>query len=66
MATDDFFRNRLDGMIDLRHPLAVLATRMPWAQIEASLAPAFAHKNRPGVLREDVDLFGCERPVLPS
>jgi IS5 family transposase len=27
--TDDFFRNRLDQMIDLRHPLAVLANRMP-------------------------------------
>jgi IS5 family transposase len=26
-------------MIDMRHPLAVLATRMPWAQIEASIAP---------------------------
>lgn len=30
MATDDFFRARLDQMIDLRHPLAVLASRMPW------------------------------------
>ena len=38
MATDDFFRARLDSMIDLRHPLAVLATRMPWAEIEAALA----------------------------
>jgi hypothetical protein len=28
--TDDFFRNRLDQMINLRHPLAVLASRMPW------------------------------------
>lgn len=34
--TDDFFRNRLDQMIDLRHPLAVLANRMPWQEIEAS------------------------------
>jgi transposase, IS5 family len=34
MATTDFFRARLDAMIDLRHPLAVLATRMPWAQID--------------------------------
>ena len=34
MQTDDFFRARLDQMIDLRHPLAVLANRMPWAQIE--------------------------------
>ena len=25
MATDDFFRARLDAMIDLKHPLAVLA-----------------------------------------
>lgn len=32
--TDDFFRNRLDQMIDLRHPLAVLASRMPWQEIE--------------------------------
>ena len=29
MATDDFFRSRLDQMIDLKHPLAVLATRLP-------------------------------------
>lgn len=34
----DFFRNRLDLMIDLRHPLAVLANRMPWQEIHASLA----------------------------
>jgi len=33
MATDDFFRARLETMIDMRHALAVLATRMPWAQI---------------------------------
>ena len=36
MAAEDFFRARLDSMIDMRHPLAVLATRMPWADIEAS------------------------------
>ena len=29
MPTDDFFRARLDQMIDLRHPLAVLANRLP-------------------------------------
>ena len=58
MATDDFFRARLDSMIDMRHPLAVLATRMPWAAIEASLAPAIAHKDRDGRLVQDADLFG--------
>jgi transposase, IS5 family len=58
MATDDFFRARLDGMIDMRHPLAVLATRMPWSEIEASLAPAFARRDRAGRVVEDANLFG--------
>jgi transposase, IS5 family len=58
MATDDFFRARLDSMIDMRHPLAVLATRMPWAEIEASLAPLLAHKDRSGRVIQDADLFG--------
>jgi len=58
MATDDFFRARLDGMVDMRHPLAVLASRMPWPQIEAALAPAFAHKDRKGRTVEGADMFG--------
>ncbi len=58
MATDDFFRARLEQMIDLRHPLAVLAKRMPWAQIEAALAPTFARQRRPGKTIEGDDLFG--------
>ncbi|SAL06747.1 hypothetical protein AWB78_08226 [Caballeronia calidae] len=56
--TDDFFRARLDQMIDLRHPLAALAGRMPWAQIEAALAPAFARRNRQGEVVCGSDLFG--------
>jgi len=43
--TDDFFRARLEQMIDLRHPLAVLARRIPWAQLEAALATAFERKG---------------------
>jgi transposase, IS5 family len=58
MATDDFFRARLDSMIDMRHPLAVLATRMPWSEIEAALAPALAHKDRSGHVVPGADLFG--------
>jgi transposase, IS5 family len=58
MATDDFFRARLDSMIDMRHPLAVLTTRMPWAAIEAALAPLPAHKDRSGRVLQDADLFG--------
>jgi IS5 family transposase len=56
--TDHFFRNRLDHMIDLRHPLAVLANRIPWQEIEASLAQRWARKVKAGKKIEDLDLFG--------
>lgn len=58
MSTEDFFRARLEQMIDLRHPLAVLAQRMPWGQLEAALAPAFERKARDGEMVEGLDLFG--------
>ena len=45
-------------MIDLRHPLVVLTGRLPWSQIEAALAPAFARKNRLGRVMPGGDLFG--------
>ena len=54
-STDDFFRSRLDHMIDLRHPLAVLANRMPWQEIEASLAHRFARQAKAGKKIEDLD-----------
>ena len=57
-ATDDFFRSRIDHMIDLRHPLAVLASRMPWQAIEARVAQVFSRKGRAGVTMPDLDLFG--------
>ena len=78
MSTPDFFRSRLDSMIDLRHPLAVLATRMSWASIEATLAPMFERRSRDGRMSEAVDLFGVNslefaggvsaagRPRLPT
>jgi len=58
MPTDDFFRARLDQMIDLHHPLVVLANRLPWPDIEAALAPAFERKNRQGRVVEFSDIFG--------
>ena len=57
-ATDDFFRARIDHMIDLRHPLAVLSSRMPWQEIEARVAQVFSRKGRAGVVMPDLDLFG--------
>lgn len=58
MGSDDFFRARLEQMIDLRHALVILANRMPWTQIEAALAPAFSRPARPGREVEVEDLFG--------
>jgi hypothetical protein len=63
MSTPDFFRSRLDAMIDLRHSLAVLAMRMPWMSIEAALGPVFERRAREGQVSEGIDLFGVA-PVL--
>ena len=54
MSTPDFFRSRLDGMIDLRHPLAVLANRMPSTSIEATLTPIFERRAREGRVSAEV------------
>lgn len=56
--TADFFRARLDQMIGLKHPLAALAQRLPWEQIEAALAPAFARRDREGRTIAGEYLFG--------
>jgi IS5 family transposase len=58
VSTPDFFRSRLDAMIDLRHPLAVLAGRLAWDRIEAALAPKFEHQDRPAVQTAGSDLLG--------
>jgi len=58
MTTDDFFRSRLDQMIDLKHPLVVLATRLPWAVIEAAVAPKLAHQAKPAKRIAGEDLAG--------
>lgn len=63
MGTPDFFRSRLAEMIDLRHPLAVLSTRIPWVMLESSLAECFARNDRPGTTRTVDDLFGSRLQV---
>jgi IS5 family transposase len=58
VTTPDFFRSRLDAMIDLKHPLAVLATRLPWGAIEAALAPKLARQALPTKRVQGQDLLG--------
>ena len=64
MQPVDFFRNRIDAMINLNDPLAVLASRLPWHQIEAAVAAKFEHKNRPGEVLKAQDLFGSTETVV--
>lgn len=54
MHTPDFFRSRIDTMINLSDPLAVLATRLPWRQLEELLTPKFARLERVGDVLERV------------
>lgn len=56
--TTDFFRARLDGMVEHKHPLVVLSKRLPWAAIEQALAPHFARQARPGSKRVTQDFLG--------
>ena len=64
--TDDFFRSRLDQMIDLHHPLVTLSHRLPWAHIEEVLAPSFAPKVRTGQPLTDFDLFGPNTSIVST
>lgn len=52
VETDDLFRARLDTQINLKHPLAVLAQHIDWAEIERTFGSHFAS--------------GRGRPALPS
>ena len=58
MATDDFFRHRLDTMIGLRHELVLLADRMPWDALVQSLQPAFERKATADKVSNSIDLLG--------
>ena len=51
------------SMIDLRHPLGVLTTRIPWASSEATIAPLLERRAREGEVTEGTDLLSVA-PVL--
>ena len=66
METTDFFRCRIDAMINLRHPLAVLASRLPWSAIEAPLAPKFERRDRPGHVIDGHDMLGATATLVSA
>lgn len=59
MQPVDFFGARIDAMINLNDPLAVLASKLPWKEIKAVIASKFEHQHRTGEILEAQDLFGA-------
>ena len=47
-GSGDFFRARLDQIIDMEHELVRLAEAIDWGWIDGELAEAFSDKGRPG------------------
>jgi IS5 family transposase len=58
MSTPDFFGARLEQRIDPKHPLAGLATRMPWAVLEKALPSKPEAAAQPVATKQVEDLFG--------
>jgi IS5 family transposase len=44
---DDLFRARLDQIINMKHPLVVLADKIDWAWLDEQLAENFSDQGRP-------------------
>jgi IS5 family transposase len=53
-------------MLDLRQPLVVLSSRLPWQQMEASIAHLFVRKAKAGVRQPEIDLFGQGAQQAPK
>jgi transposase, IS5 family len=64
METLDFFRSRIDAMINLNDPLSVLAKRLPWGLIEATVAAKFERQNRAGQSLDGAAVFGPTAVVV--
>ncbi len=64
MQPVDFFRNRIDAMINLKDPLAVLTKKLPWSAIEAAVAQKFEHQVRSGQVLKSQDMFGTTEALV--
>jgi transposase, IS5 family len=62
----DFFAARISAMIDLSHPLAVLASRLDWEAIDIALKPSLANQVRAGKVSTVTDLLGTHQVVTSA
>ena len=59
----DFFASPITAMINMQHPLAILATRFMWDEIEAAVKPSLAHQVRIGTISTVTDLLGSHDAI---
>jgi IS5 family transposase len=45
----DLFRSRLSSIIDMNHPLVILADQIEWSGIEKTHAPLYSKEGRPSI-----------------
>jgi transposase, IS5 family len=60
----DFFATPITQMIKPSHPLAVLASRLAWDDIEAALKPSLARQAREGRVSVVTDLLGTHDVIV--
>src|SRR5262245_43046996 len=48
-GSSDLFRARLDRIINMRHELAQLASKIDWDFIDGEIAPLYSNSGRPGI-----------------
>jgi len=76
VVNQDLYRQTLEEMVDPRHPLVVLAGRIPWDELEARVEPLIIRNLRSARSVPQDDLFGSSlqvagvrcggRPRLPT
>ena len=49
VSGEDLFRSRLDAIVDMRHPLVILAGQFDWANLDLEYGALYAEYDRPGV-----------------
>jgi IS5 family transposase len=49
VGSNDLFRARLDQIINMKHELVLLASRIDWGWIDGEIAPLYSENGRPGI-----------------
>jgi hypothetical protein len=64
VANQDLYRQTLEERVDPRHPLVVLAGRIPWDELETRIEPLIVRNLRSARSVPQDDLFGSSLQVV--